>query len=348
MSETLIPQESWLTVVSSQSRGGVQRNAESIARFLLDSGRVSHLYSLADSSFLTFRDGMWHECQPADMYNATIVHNHGPAADLVSVISAISTKIVLEYSIWGKPNILSQQADGVLHYSREMLNKYSKRLPKRNPSRPSAIIGAVIQDPFFSLPSTRELGRWRLNVEPDQVLVGRVGQPHTESKWHPGLVEEFRRAAQSDERAVLVLIGPHDSVRRASEESLRPEQLRIVDWVDSDVELVHILDALDVYAHWSAQGETFGISVVEAMARGLPVVSMKVADGDNSQIEFFEMSRSHPTIATRSPRAFRRALRHFMTHPVRAPRGALRERFSVEVVTAGVLRLADEVARVKG
>lgn len=340
-----VPQStSWLSVVTSFGRGGVQRNATSIAQGLGKTGRISHLLVSEEGSVYEVRSDGLAPVSALPAYDVLLLHNHGPKEHLLGAIDRFPATVILEFSIWGKPNEVSHLAHGTLHLSVEMRQKYEARNEQK--PLPGLVTGNVVQDAFWTSPSRRMQGRELLGISPDQLVAGRVGQPHLESKWHTGLVECFLAAARRVPSSVLVLVGPHKSVRDAAVQTLDATQYRIIDWIDSDEQVISVLDAMDVYAHWSAQGETFGISVVEALARGLPIVTMRVDRGDNAHTELLAQAPSHPSHICRSPRQFTRALRRTLVHPdtTSASRGVLRDRYSQEVVTSSILKFADALS----
>lgn len=340
LTSTSLQPASWLTVVTSLGRGGVQRNASSIAQGLAENGRISHV-------LVTDEDSVFEVCgvdlapvSPLPAYDVLLLHNHGPKERLLNAIERFPATVILEFSIWGKPNEVSHLVHGALHLSHEMRRKYESRYQRKR--IPGCVTGNVVQNAFWVSSSRRAEGRELLGVAPHQPVAGRVGQPHLASKWHPGLVQCFQDAARRVPSAVLVLVGPHTSVRDAAIQSLNPTQYRIVDWIDSDEQVISVLDAMDVYAHWSAQGETFGISVVEAMARGLPIVTMRAKRGDNAHTELLAQAANHPSRICRSQRQFTRGLHRFFVNPGPkiSEQDVLRDHYSQEVVTASILKLA--------
>ena len=332
----------WLTIVSSVGRGGVQRNASSVAARLGQADQSSHLYSIQDGAFYAFNRSGMHAVSPNLKYSVTIVHNHGESRGIVEACESVRSDLTLEYSVWGKPNRVSSLVDGVIHLSNETRRKY-ERLALGH--RPAVVVGNSVQDAFFSTPVSRQIGRARLGVDDQRWLVGRIGQPHTESKWHPGLISAFSRLSRNRPEAVLVLVGPPASIRSLAQTQLEADQLRVIDWLDSDTDIVEVLDALDVYAHWSRQGETFGISVVEAIARGLPVVTMRVREGDNAHLEFGNMIPTHPILVAKNLRSFQKALRRLQSRPERRAIGGLNHVFSVASVAERIRNFAIAISK---
>jgi glycosyltransferase involved in cell wall biosynthesis len=122
----------------------------------------------------------------------------------------------------------------------------------------------------------REAFRQGLNVPPGSLLVGTIGELKRQ-KGH----EEFLRAAsiiaRENDSAHFVIAGADNT--RTNEHRLALERLvgelgltarvHFTGWLD---EVAPLLSALDVYVS-ASRTESFGLTIVEAMAAGLPVVA---------------------------------------------------------------------------
>ncbi|HEY8592939.1 MAG TPA: glycosyltransferase [Sphingomicrobium sp.] len=111
--------------------------------------------------------------------------------------------------------------------------------------------------------------RRQLGVAPDQPLLIYVGRLDGEKKPDV-VVEAFRKLPQSL-GAKLVLIG--EGPLRAEIEELGDRRILMPGYMKNRGELARWLASGDIYVSAMAD-ETFGISVVEAQASGLPVVGV--------------------------------------------------------------------------
>lgn len=97
-----------------------------------------------------------------------------------------------------------------------------------------------------------------------EVLIGYVGRLSAEKR-----VERLAAAAGlSGTRLVVIGDGPR---RGTLERTLRPSRAAFLGWLDGD-ELADAYAALDIFVHTGTE-ETFGQTLQEAMASGLPVVA---------------------------------------------------------------------------
>jgi alpha-1,6-mannosyltransferase len=111
--------------------------------------------------------------------------------------------------------------------------------------------------------------RSKLGLAPDQPLLAYVGRLDGEKK--PDLVvDAFRRLPESL-GAKLVLIG--EGPLKAEILALRDPRIVITGYMKSRTELARWLASADIYVSGMAD-ETFGVSIIEAQASGLPVVGV--------------------------------------------------------------------------
>jgi glycosyltransferase involved in cell wall biosynthesis len=163
--------------------------------------------------------------------------------------------------------LLSRNADGVIAVSEAC----AREVPMgRRPVR--VIHNGVDTDAFRPLPDTREQMRQELGFGPDDVVIGNIGRLHF-SKGVLMLLDVFEQLRVRNPGLNLVLAGPGP---------LRPQivertsgyagQVRLLDPLPYD-QVPKVLNALDIFALPSF-GEAFGISLLEAMACGVPGVAL--------------------------------------------------------------------------
>jgi len=122
-----------------------------------------------------------------------------------------------------------------------------------------------------------EFGPWRrdsklrdqLGLSDEQPLIIYVGRLDGEKKPDV-VVEAFRRLPEGLD-AKLVLLG--EGPLRADIEALGDKRIILPGYMKSRAELARWLASADIYASGMAD-ETFGISIIEAQASGLPVVGV--------------------------------------------------------------------------
>ena len=128
-------------------------------------------------------------------------------------------------------------------------------------------LGADVEDlgPQHRDPALRR----HLGLADHQPLIIYVGRLDREKK--PDVVVAAFRTLPADLGAQLVLIG--DGPLRAEFEALGDPRIHLAGFVSDRAELARWLASADLYASGMAD-ETFGVSIVEAQASGLPVVGV--------------------------------------------------------------------------
>ena len=234
--------------------------------------------------------------------------------------------------------LLARRADGLIAVSRSCAEE-SVGFP--GPIR--VIPNGVDTTEFRPMPSERQRLRMELGFSAVDVVLGFIGRLHT-TKGIPLLLDVFDQLHREDPRLKLLLAGPGplraaiEGRARASSGAVKLLEPRPFDKV------APLLNALDVFA-FPSRGEAFGISLLEAMACGLPSVAFGrwgvkelVNDGEtgllaDSPAEFSEKLRRLTSDRTLRERLGQAALR------------SVEERFSWPRVAAETVAFYRELVR---
>lgn len=119
-------------------------------------------------------------------------------------------------------------------------------------------------------------------------VVGRVSRPDP-GKWSPLGWRFVPRVAQEFPDFRYRVVGIIDQARDYFRQSGVMGSVEIVPPLLRDQELAAFLDSVDVFAHANDTGESFGMTIAEAMAAGLPVVTHRCpGNRDNAQTDLVE------------------------------------------------------------
>ena len=143
----------------------------------------------------------------------------------------------------------------------------------------------VIPDPISSL-ERRDIRR-QLGLDDSHVLVVRVGRPDP-VKWAAWECLAMRSARRVAPGLRLVLIEPPEALRRQIERGDFGTGISTLPMTADFGWLVRFYQSADFMLHASFFGESFGYSVAEGMAAGLPVITRSTPYGDNAQVELIE------------------------------------------------------------
>jgi alpha-1,6-mannosyltransferase len=131
------------------------------------------------------------------------------------------------------------------------------------------VVGLGVELGEFGLDRRDEGLRQKLGLASDQPLLVYVGRLDGEKK--PDLVVDAFRRLPSSLGARLVLIG--EGPLKAEIAALGDDRIILPGYVKTRAELARWLASSDIYVSGMAD-ETFGVSIVEAQASGLPVVGV--------------------------------------------------------------------------
>jgi len=157
-------------------------------------------------------------------------------------------------------------SEAVRRYALEELGLPAERL---------VVVPNGIRFQRFVLPGRRDSVRAALGLAPDQLVVGTVGRLDEPKKGMAILVDALERVAARIPNVVCLVVGDGTG-RRLLEEKVRRKNLEPhVRFLGERRDIPELLQALDLYVQPSLW-EGFGLSALEAMASGLPVIASRV------------------------------------------------------------------------
>ena len=220
---------------------------------LLDQSRFDIVHGQSEGSYL--------------VYEALVVARQRRTATVLTRHSVLRNKpAVARPFLIALTKLLAKRADGLIAVSRSCAEE-SSGFP--GPIR--IIPNGVDTDEFKPMPAERERLRAELGFSTDDIVLGFVGRLHT-TKGVPLLLDVFEQLHRENPRLKLLLAGP-GPLRAAIEGRARVSSgaVKLLDPRPFD-KVAPLLNALDVFA-FPSRGEAFGISLLEAMACGLPSVA---------------------------------------------------------------------------
>lgn len=167
--------------------------------------------------------------------------------------------------------LLDYLTDMVIYISNSQMNAFKKRERKR-----CVIHNAFYEKKFKLSPNTRELKRKQLGILPDEVLIGSVGRL-TRIKGQKYLLYAVReiKKIREDIKIKILLVGEGDMKNQllllANELGISKNTI----FMGKTKSVPELMQAMDIFVH-PALWEPFGISIIEAMYSGLPVVASNV------------------------------------------------------------------------
>jgi glycosyltransferase involved in cell wall biosynthesis len=199
---------------------------------------------------------------------------------------------LVETNVFGRVDhsAAADSADVRLFLSRWCLDKW-----RQWTRRMSSITGCAAVLPYmidveeFSEVTREErvAARRELGLSESGFVFGRIGQPYP-AKWSLQCIRAFEKCCRNIPgfEAVFALVGAPDSIRDAVNRLPAPVRDRIPDFPMSgdDQRIKLYYAAFDFFLHTSAIGESFGMVIGEAMARGIPVITRSTPHKDNTQI----------------------------------------------------------------
>lgn len=160
----------------------------------------------------------------------------------------------------------ASRSDTILAVSQAVASHASKRLGASHP--PIEVLLNPVRPEILDAPDQRVGIRNRLGLD-KRLVIGHLGTLRRE-KGQDLLLRALTHLADLDSILLLVGDGPEESTLKRLADDLGIADR--VHWHGRELDAASILDAIDIFA-FPSRSEGLGIAILEAMARGLPVVA---------------------------------------------------------------------------
>lgn len=170
--------------------------------------------------------------------------------------------------------------------------------------------------------------RSEIGVDKNTPLICRVGRPD------PAKMDDFlvRMMSHLIKRVpdvkFLVVGGIPEKVKKKIEKLKLQRSFIDIGLVASEEKLIQIYYSIDILAHSSRIGESFGYTIAEAMAAGKPVVVNSTPWADNAQIELVDNGKTG--FVANTPRTYADAVAYLIENKKEAEKMGLAGREKVE------------------
>lgn len=209
-----------------------------------------------------------------------IIHLHTDRQEIADIQFRKSK--VVKTSVFGRPDEDNGDLRDIISCyffpSKQALFRYRNVL--ENVGIPSRVIYNPLDvDSFDSEGNFRE----ELGIDDEKFVLGKIGRPDS-YKWADMTLESFRRLKDRGEDVSLLLVNPPKEIKKdlgGQEDIYIKEEIPLG-------EEYKFYNSIDVLAHSSEIGESFGYVIAESMASGTPVVVNSTPMEDNAQIELID------------------------------------------------------------
>jgi glycosyltransferase involved in cell wall biosynthesis len=259
-----------------------------------------------------------------ERFDVVLIHRAGTAdrrwSDVLRQCRVAGIPVVLEINIFGLVDE-SQEDDVIdchLHISkssycdfrtRSMARGY-KRIDRHRVLYIPTDVRRIAQNPVS--PEKRARLRAAHGIGSGDFVLLRTGRPDPR-KWGDLILDVVPRVSRRmPEARFIFLSAPRTRSWYMNCRSFG-RYVRVLPATSDDSLLADIYGLADVYTHSSRRGESFGVSLVEAMAAGLPIVVDSTPWRDNAQIELVDHMETG--IIANSPESYAGAIEYLHSHP---------------------------------
>lgn len=238
-----------------------------------------------------------------------IVHFHrmgDPDHSLIDTFTLSGIPILVEHNIFAHFDNTVDRTRIKKHVfvSKAQLEIYKKRSgPLFEASKCLSIYNPVETETFDT---------YNFNRDFTQPIFGRYSRNDV-GKWHPINVQILPLIKEAIPEAKFYVIGLPDEYRKMIQDLKCMDMVTEFPNTMSESELCDFLNKITIFTHGSIYGESFGISIAEAMASGLPVVTHY--GGDSAQAEIVTDQHNGFVVQPTDIRAYADKVIHLLRNP---------------------------------
>lgn len=233
---------------------------------------------------------------PCDLLH---IHRHGEADAgwdaVIRAARAAGVRKVVQTNVFGAKDRKGMGAalDHHFYVSAYCLWRWAgwpEKLPAGFQQRHSVLYNPLRLSEFPKAPITRAQqakARKALGLPKDAFVLGRLGRPDR-NKWPAWLPTAFAKLCRRVPQAHLLLMEAPPGVEAELERLGVDKKVRLLKASTDWARVCQAYESLDCLAHASRVGESFGYTLAEAQAFGLPVLCESTPWADNAQVELIE------------------------------------------------------------
>ncbi len=125
-----------------------------------------------------------------------------------------------------------------------------------------------------------------LGINQDEPIIGRIGRPDI-GKWGDICLDMMRYLIKKVPNVKYIVVGAPESTKDGFQKHEISKNLVFLKPLSPD-EVIKFYNLVDVLAHSSKIGESFGYTIAEAMAAQKPVIVNSTPLSDNAQVELID------------------------------------------------------------
>jgi glycosyltransferase involved in cell wall biosynthesis len=222
-----------------------------------------------------------------------VVHVHRPGAPepmIARAVRAAGAAALVETNIFGQFDATADERDFGCHLfiSQMCAMRYRPLAPDADfHARHRVSYIPIDADGIVAMAAPREEARRQLGLDPGRPVIARVGRAD-DRKWSPIVIDMLPRLLGLVPGVQFAVAGLTPALRkRVQRLGVQAHVTELAGEVD-EATLMTYHAAADVYVTASSIGESFGVSIAEAHALGVPAVTNSTPWVDNAQVETIE------------------------------------------------------------
>lgn len=173
---------------------------------------------------------------------------------------------IILINIFGSPNA-QKNIDNNICISYEVANKIRGIVPKEKVS----VMYIQSEGPSFGSDERGADLRMRLGILDSSIVFGRIGRAN-DGIFDPIGLTAFARVVAQNPAIHYIIMSPPPVARRFVDDHNIPN-VHFIDPTANEDEVWAFHNAIDVMAHFRADGESFGLNIAEALLCGKPVIT---------------------------------------------------------------------------
>lgn len=242
-----------------------------------------------------------------------IIHAHENRCALINSVAPVKIQgIYFSHPLTGKE---ISQIDSLEFNSKNTLFNFLKKAKQPFDFDKYKVLYQPLEAIKFSQNYSKEKikkAREKLGIKQGEFVIGRIGRPDI-VKWGDMLLESVPYLVELIPQIKIALMGVPPSREREIKRGKWSNYFIFIPTSVDENKVIMFYKLIDALTHCSKIGESFGNTLVEAMATGVPIVVNSTPKADNAQIEVIKHMETG--IIANHPQTYARAVFYLYKNP---------------------------------